>query len=290
MLRSGAALEVEGGFLAGSRGVPRSAYWPISVSQNLRNLWRYLRRARFVLLPNPYGATGILRARFNDAVFFSYRHWYLFAGNEKVANSTLRATFQSLEAKCRLPPHYQRFKRWTGPLLQPSDVTDFAQFLSDKTFKKFCVVRHPYARLVSCYRNKFENSGPERRGYRRAMRDLGLDPRHHPPLSFAEFIKTVAKQPHTRMNAHWRIQYFNTFMDLIPYDEIIRLEDFGERLPKLIAELYPEWAGDPERAVLSYKNNPKKSEELVNQYFNEELRAIARKTYQLDFQILGYEA
>ena len=76
-----------------------------SLSQNMKNLGRYLKRARFVVLPNPYGQTGILRARFNDAVFVSLKHRYLFTSNEKVANSTLRATFQNLECDgklCRL--------------------------------------------------------------------------------------------------------------------------------------------------------------------------------------------
>src|ERR1041385_8585538 len=107
-----------------------------SPRQNIQNLGRYLKRARFVMLPNAYGTTPILRARFNDAVFVSLSHRYLFASNEKVANSTLRATFQSLECDGRLPVHYKQFKRWTGPLLQPSDVRDFQKILSDRGVRK----------------------------------------------------------------------------------------------------------------------------------------------------------
>jgi len=278
---------VESGVLADEQQGLRPRKWAISLRQNAENLGRYLRRAQFVLAPNPYGATGILRARFNDAVFMSLKHRYLFASNEKVGNSTLRTTFQTLEAGGRLPPGYQRFKRWTGPLLQPSDVREFSYDLTDKTIRKFCVVRHPYARLLSCYRNKFEKSGPKRRGYRRAMRDLGLSPRQG-SISFAEFVYAVADQPHTVMNAHWRIQFFNTFMDLISYDEIIRLEHLDERLPSLIEEFYPERANDPSSAVIQYKRNPRPSELLVDQYFNAELKAVVREAYRLDFQTLGY--
>ena len=140
-----------------------------SLAQNVENLGRYLKRARFVMLPNRYGETPILRARFNDAVFISPKHRYLFASNEKVANSTLRATFQALECEGHLPVHYKPFKRWTGPLLQPSDIADFSALLDDASIRKFCVVRHPYTRLISCYRDKFERE-PKGASYRRKMR------------------------------------------------------------------------------------------------------------------------
>jgi Sulfotransferase family len=278
---------VEQALLAEGQPSRETRNWRISLGQSAENLARYLKRAQFVLAPNPYGATGILRARFSDAVFMSLKRRYLFASNEKVGNSTLRTTFQTLEAGGHLPPGYQRFKRWTGPLLQPSDVRNFSYDLTDKTIRKFCVVRHPYARLVSCYRNKFEESGPKRRGYRRAMRDLGLSPRQE-SISFAEFVYAVADQPHTVMNAHWRVQFFNTFMDLISYDEIIRLEHLDERLPSLIEEFYPERANDPSSAVIQYKRSPKPSELLIDQYFNAELKAIVREAYRLDFQTFGY--
>ena len=149
--------------------LPRAAR--SAFQQNLLNGARYARRARLVLFPNRYGETGILRARFNDAVFISPSHKYLFASNEKAANSTLRATFQTLEAGGALPPLYKPFKRWTGPLAQPSDVGDFETLIIGPSFKKFCVVRDPYARLVSCYRDKLER-GSRGKGYRRMMHEL----------------------------------------------------------------------------------------------------------------------
>jgi len=119
------------------------------------------------------------------------------------------------------------------------------------------------------------------------MCDLGLPPLQE-RISFTEFVYAVADQPHTIMNAHWRVQFFNTFMDLISYDEIIRLEHLDERLPSLIEEFYPEQGVDPSRAIIQYKRNPKPSELLVDQYFDAELKAVARETYRLDFQTFGY--
>lgn len=255
-----------------------------SLSQNLENLGRYLKRARFVLLPNRYGQTGILRARFNDAVFISLKHRYLFASNEKVANSTLRATFQLLECDGKLPPHYKQFKRWTGPLLQPSDVSDFPQCLTNPSIKKFCVVRHPYTRLISCFRDKLDR--PPGRSYRGKMRELGLPSAHR--ISFAEFLRAIAKQPQMTMNSHWRIQYYNVFMDMIQYNEIIRYEQLRERLPALIKELYPGSANS-EGAVRSRNRKPESSDGLVGQYFTPELKKLAAEIYRLDFEMFGYE-
>lgn len=253
-----------------------------SLSQNIDNLRRYFWRARFVMLPNRYGPTPLLRARFNDAVFISTRRRYLFASNEKVANSTLRATFQSLECGGRLPPHYKPFKRWTGPLLQPSDVAGFPALLSDKAVRKFCVVRHPYTRLISCFRDKFERES-KGAGYRRKMRELGLPPTGQ--IGFAEFLSAVAKQDQQAMNSHWRVQYYNVFMDMIAYDEIIRYEQFPHRLPQLILELYPSANAD---AILSRHRHDRSSDELVERYFTPELKALAQQIYRLDFEMFGY--
>src|ERR1041385_3041064 len=249
-----------------------------SPRQNIQNLGRYLKRARFVMLPNPYGATPILRARFNDAVFISLKHRYLFSSNEKVANSTLRATFQSLECGGRLPPHYKPFKRWTGPLLQPSDVADFPAVLEDASIRKFCVVRHPYSRLVSCYRDKLERAS-NRPGYRRKLRELGL-PRGR-QVSFAEFLAAIAKQSQELMNSHWRIQYYNVLLDMVRYDEIIRYEQLPERLPELITELYTGAATDD---LLIRHRQEQSSDELVERYFTSELKRLAQGIYRLDFE------
>ncbi|HEX3942562.1 MAG TPA: sulfotransferase family 2 domain-containing protein [Rhizomicrobium sp.] len=253
-----------------------------SLVQNIDNLGRYLKRAQFVMLPNQYGATPILRARFNDAVFISLGHRYLFASNEKVANSTLRATFQSLECDGRLPPHYKPFKRWTGPLLQPSDVSRFPALLAGRSIRKFCVVRHPYTRLISCYRDKFERE-PKGAGYRRKMRELGLP--QNKSIGFAEFIAAVGRQPQQLMNSHWRIQYYNVFLDIIRYDEIIPYEQLPARLPQLVTELYPDTNAD---AVLSRHRHEQSSDEMVDRYFTPELKALAQQIYAKDFETFGY--
>lgn len=253
-----------------------------SLTQNIDNLRRYLKRAHFVMLPNAYGPTSILRARFNDAVFVSPKHRYLFASNEKVANSTLRATFQSLECGGHLPPHYKPFKRWTGPLLQPSDLRDFARTLANPAIRKFCVVRHPYTRLISCFRDKFERE-PKGAGYRRKMRELGLPPDSR--ISFADFLYAVAKQDQRAMNSHWRIQYYNVFMDIIRYDEIVRYEHLPERLPMLVAQLYSAAAA---ASILSRHRHDQSSDELVDRYFTPELKNLAQQIYRLDFSAFDY--
>lgn len=268
---------------------PSTAKWSensrvarFSIAQNIDNLARYIDRARFVMRPNPYGATPILRARFNDAVFISLNHSYLFASNEKVANSTLRATFQSLECNGRLPPHYRPFKRWTGPLLQPSDVRVFPALLGDSSMRKFCVVRHPYTRLISCYRDKFERE-PRGAGYRRKLRELGLQQGKR--VTFADFLEAVGKQPQQSMNSHWRIQYYNVFLDMIGYDEIVRYEELPRRLPSLVAELYPAADAD---AILSRHRQEQSSDELVDRYFTSGLKSLAQNIYAKDFETFGY--
>lgn len=260
----------------------RARIW---LGQGVSDLYRYYKRAGFVLFPNRYGPTGILRARFNDAVFVSNTRKYLFVSNEKVANSTLRATFQTLDAGGILPVHYKPFKRWTGPLLQPSDISWFDELIWDPGVFKFCVVRDPYARLVSCYRDKLEQPS-SRRTFKRMMGDLGLPP--HARITFCDFVHAIAKLHHSQMNAHFRPQVFNTFMDLIPYDEIVRFDEFRTRLPELIARLYPETAGNPAASIISRKRNERTAEVEVDRYYTPELRRLVERIYRLDFEMLGF--
>ena len=237
------------------------------------------------MTPNAYGPTPILRARFNDAVFVSQRRKYLFASNEKVANSTMRATFQRLEAGGKLPLHYKPLKRWTGPLAQPSDLDGFGTILKNPSFRKFCVVRHPFARLVSCYRNKLED-GSRGRGFPKMMRQLKLDPKDE--ITFEKFVKAVSRQKQEDMNPHWRVQYYNVFMDMVEYDEVIRYEAVGEALGRLIAEFYPKAKGAG-NAIISENRHAENSDELVARYFTPELKKIALATYQRDFETFGYD-
>lgn len=257
-----------------------------ALPQAAENFGRYLRRAAFVSRGSAWGPTPLLRARFNDAVFMSVRRGFLFASNEKVANSTLRATFQTLEAGGGLPPLYKPFKRWTGPLAQPSDLADFSAVLAPGLLHKFCVVRHPYARLVSCFRNKLE-AGSRGRGFPKMMRQLGLDPAHD-EIDFARFVRALARQRQEEMNPHWRVQYFNVFMDMIEYDQVIRYEEVSGAIADLVARFYPE-AADAPSAVISANRHARNSDDLVEGYFTPDLKATARDVYRLDFETFGYE-
>ena len=80
-------------------------------------------------------------------------------------------------------------------------------------------------------------------------------------------------------------------MDLIVYDEIIRFEDIGERLPNIIAELHPCAAadGNATSAIISRKRNDRTAEEYVAAYFTDELRQIVDHIYRLDFETFDFE-
>ena len=256
----------------------------ISFAALFDNAVRYARRTGFILAPSVFGDTPVMRARFNDAVFISQERGFLFSSNEKVANSTMRATFQALEGGGALPRFYKPFKRWTGPLRQPSDIDDIASVLADPSIYKFCVTRHPYARLVSCYRNKFERAA-RGRGFPKMMRQLGFDPARD-EITFGKFIAAIARQDQRQMNPHWRPQYYNVFMDHIAYDEVISYEGFAARASALIEKFYPEMAGN---SLVSANRQTTNSDQLVGQYFDEELKARAQEIYAIDFERFGYE-
>jgi len=261
-------------------------FGPQHALQLFDNARRYAARCVFVLAGRRFGESAKMRARFNDAVFYSQTRGFVFPSNEKAGNTTLRKTLQQLEGGGKTPPFYRPLKRWTGPLLQPSDVADFSDVLRDRSVYKFCVVRNPLARLVSCYRDKFETAsrGPS---YNKKLRELKLDSRRN-EAPFAEFVDAIARQDQADMNPHWRPQYYNTFMDLIEYDEIIRFEDFPEKLVGLVRRFYPE--ANQESVVKSGNRKAVISEALVDQYFRPSLKRKAREIYAIDFDRFGFGA
>ena len=115
------------------------------------------------------------------------------------------------------------------------------------------------------------------------MRELALPRRE--ASAFAEFLGRRCKQPQQLMNSHWRIQYFNVFLDMIRYDEIVHYEQLPARLPQLVTELYPGTNAD---AVLSRHRHEQSSDEMVDRYFTPELKALAQQIYAKDFETFGY--
>ena len=159
------------------------------------------------------------------ATHISLHNKYLYVETAKVACSTIKKMLIKAEYDGKVTPlegepiHFREF----SPLLNARQVGDFQAFINRPDIFKFCFVRNPYTRLLSCYLDKIKRPGPQSHPL---MIQLGYGPFSEKILSFEEFVNAVIEQPIGVMDPHWRIQYYATFQEGIDYDFIGRFENF----------------------------------------------------------------
>jgi chondroitin 4-sulfotransferase 11 len=82
-----------------------------------------------------------------------------------------------------------------------------------KDFYKFMIVRDPFERLVSAYRNKFQNNSTyyftnilKKRIIRRDRKNKKLvKAGDDDDVTFTEFVRYLIDTPHEQLNAHWKL-------------------------------------------------------------------------------------
>jgi len=200
----------------------------------------------------------------------------LYVSLPKVASSTLKTTLLRLALG---DPDYRprRTHQAAEKLLRkPPPGFDF----DAPDLRRFCFVRDPYSRLLSCYLDKFAQRGgwdsPKRQ---RVRRDLLADPMT--PIGFAEFVERVARQAPGEMNRHWRPQTALLHWGRIRYDFVGRLERFEAELARLapIVDLRP-W--------LHRRTKKTGAATRLADYYTPDLAARVRETFAADFEALGY--
>ena len=98
--------------------------------------------------------------RVTDYLFnISVKKGYLYVETPKVACSTIKRSLQLLEVGPEIvPPPRKIHERSCSPLLTPSQVGSlFLECAYSDNFFRFCFVRNPYTRILSCYLDKVYN-------------------------------------------------------------------------------------------------------------------------------------
>ena len=244
---------------------------------------RFAKHVRFCLSANTFGETVSERRRFNQSLFVSERHKFIFVKNEKAANLTLRKTLQTLEAGGALPSGYHTNRRWTGPLLQPSDISGFgARELRGDDYFRFAAVRNPYVRMLSCFRDKFENIKFDRKFWR-VHKNLGLA-RDRTDISFEEFVERVCAQESADMNPHWRIQHDNIYFEKISFDRIVKFENLSHDVPEILKRYHSDAT-----QLLTRRHHVTNAGKHIERYYTPKIADMVREKFALDFDTFGYE-
>lgn len=114
--------------------------------------------------------------------------------------------------------------------LHSEDVRAREIFL-DPTFFTFAVVRHPWQRIVSAYRSKYEGRCNFDRACMAQVFGLSVLPQGvspKTPLSFHEFVEAVAQVPLHLMDPHFRPQQLLCSLHVIPYSFVGELASVAD--------------------------------------------------------------
>ncbi|MBD0269491.1 MAG: sulfotransferase family protein [Cyanobacteria bacterium Co-bin8] len=222
---------------------------------------------------------------FNLSIHISLKHRYLYVDTPKAGCSTIKLTLQRLELEDEYftredfeDIHLRKF----SPLLMPIQVGPLDAFLSRTDIFKFCFVRNPYTRILSCYLDKIAAPHPIKA---QILRQLGRNYTDlHTAVSFAEFISAVEEQPISTMDPHWRLQYYQTFQESIKFDFIGRYENFSEDLQTVGEKLSPNFS----KYFFHEQRNSTSSASKVSDFYTPELRERIYRIYELDFDYFGY--
>ncbi|XP_059477563.1 carbohydrate sulfotransferase 11-like [Neocloeon triangulifer] len=180
---------------------------------------------------------------------------------------------------------------------QHSDASEVEDVLR-KTVK-LLIVRHPFERLLSAYRDKLENStaGPEHgsffyyRHYGSKMVKLyrnNSSVRQVEP-TFKEFISYLIHTRETRFEQHWAPFYSSCLPCAIDYDIIAHAETLNRDQIYIIKKLHLESLISPLWKRITY--GQRSVGETAKKYFKElskrEVQLLYEK-FKIDFDLFGY--
>lgn len=203
----------------------------------------------------------------HEIIWLNYREWHADEKKQcaylqvpKVASTSLTKTIRKIpdglfvsdvEGETR---YYYRL---------PEDFDGF----------KFTFVRNPFARTVSCYRNKIEGKNPPRLRYYKV---IGLEKDY----GFGEYVRAIATIPDEWAERHFATQYFQIYDHgkcLVDY--IGRFENLHEEYEKI----RQKYGLEP----LEHKNASSVYD--YRDYYTEELAELVYNRYRIDFETFDYE-
>lgn len=220
---------------------------------------------------------------FQNNTNISLANKYVYLAVDKVANSTIK--------KCLYEVEYIKVGWSVGglydprnsPLIHPFQLPDeqLNAVLTGDEFYKFCIVRNPYSRLLSCYLDRILTlkTRPSKQ-FRKALGKNDFD--------FNDFVKTVCSQDSNQQNSHWRVQSDDVLFDLINYSHIGYFENLASEMEYLSFQIFGKFL--PQMNIKSKNHSPKKtgSDDKVYSYFDQYHADMVFERYKKDFDNFCY--
>ena len=167
-----------------------------------------------------------------------------------------------------------------------------------KTYFKFLVVRYPFERIVSCYRNKLEPSKKRETPLQIQLREENITLNtfskfiNHVKILYNEKQKNVSKVRGLRyMNWHWA-QYSTLCHPChIDYDYIVKFETMRKDAAYVLSKLgpYDQCPEDKYPGLLGHSepSSLRVYKQYLSQLTTGQMKKL-REMYSIDFKLFGY--
>lgn len=222
----------------------------------------------------------------NYLYHISKRYKILYVENPKVACSTIKYMLQWAELgdDCELKTRHisSIHNRSLSPLLSPKDDPVVFQEAVWGGYFKFCFVRNPYVRTLSCFLDKIGDTDVVNQERARMRKKLGLS--LHGPVLFYDFLLAILKAQQS-LNAggdpHWLPQSMLLSIDAIEYSFIGRHENLANDLRKLDVKLGGKF-------VVNKSSHATGAGKLLGQYYSKKEIELVGYLFNDDFKNFSY--
>jgi hypothetical protein len=166
------------------------------------------------------------------------------------------------------------------PSLLDLDSQMQKEVLESDHFFRLAIVRNPYTRVISAWRNKVRLCEP-------GHEHLYLRIKGHLPeqtnkrlLSLPEFVDYIAHEDLSNSNPHWRKQVDHLYLKALPFSHIGKMENLSSTLARFQQHLGMSEPVPPKKNNLSFSGHVALTEPLADKiYF----------LYKDDFETFAYD-
>jgi hypothetical protein len=172
-----------------------------------------------------------------------------------------------------------------SPLLEPTRIPSLRTWLAAENVFKFCFVRHPATRVLSCYLNKIIS---DVRDDRLVAIILGLLGREEPPesalIGFSEFLQAIERQDAKDMDPHWRPQFSLLAPDIVSYDFVGRFENIAADICNVCVEIGISY----QVYMTARRNYGTGADSRMGEFYGADEMDLLERIYADDFAVFGY--
>ena len=176
------------------------------------------------------------------------------------------------------------------PSLHDLPENQIRQVLFDSSYRRFCIVRNPYARLVSAWVDKIRQVEPAFELICCEILRHARNAERHAVPTFREFVSWVVEtnDPNS-CDIHWRPQQNLLYPDLINYGFVLKFEDLYNDLQRFFDSDSSTRGLNAKQLISSNRYNGSLPANLSGLYDPSLVEQVS-KFWASDFSVFDYDA